>query len=54
MSEWISFKDNPPKKDGRYLVVEDHTYQWIGVSTMRQGKFDMPITHWMHLPELPK
>ena len=53
-NDWISIKDRLPEKDGRYLVVEKHSYQWVGVSTMRDGKFDMPITHWMPLPAPPK
>lgn len=50
---WIKASDRMPEKDGRYLVVEDHHCKWIGVSSMREGKFDMLITHWMELPEAP-
>ena len=50
---WTEAKEKMPEKDGRYLVVEDHSYNWVGVSTMRDGKFDMPITHWMELPNAP-
>lgn len=52
--QWINAKERMPEKDGRYLVVEDHpSCKWVGVSTMRRGKFDMPITHWQLLPEVP-
>ena len=52
--KWISAKDKLPDKDGRYLVVEDHSYKWIGVCAMRDGKFDMKIKYWMYLPEAPE
>ena len=51
---WILAKDKMPEKDGRYLVVEKHPAKWVGVSTMRNGKFDMPITYWMNLPSSPE
>lgn len=51
---WISVKDRLPEKDGRYLVVEDHHLNWVGVSSMRGGKFDMTIMHWMELPLSPE
>jgi Protein of unknown function (DUF551). len=54
MNEWISVKDRLPETDGRYLVVENNSYRWIGVSSMRKGIFDMPITHWMPLPLAPE
>lgn len=50
---WINAKERMPEKDGRYLVSEDSSYTWIGVATMRQGEFDIPITHWMPLPQPP-
>lgn len=53
-SQWIPAKDKMPEEDGRYLVVEDHHYTWVGVSSMREGKFDMPIKYWQPLPDLPK
>jgi hypothetical protein len=53
MSQWINVKEKLPGKDGRYLVVEDHPYFWIGVCSMREGKFDMQITHWRDLPKKP-
>ncbi len=53
MSEWISIKDRMPEKDGRYLVYE-YQYGWIGVSSVRKGKFDdVAATHWMQLPPKP-
>jgi len=51
---WISVKDRLPEKDGRYLVVEDHHYKWVGVCSMRNGKFDYPVKYWMPIPEAPK
>jgi hypothetical protein len=54
MNDWISIKTKLPDKDGRYLVVENHVYKWVGVSTMRKGKFDMPVLYWMELPKAPE
>jgi hypothetical protein len=54
INDWISVKDRLPEADGRYLVIEKHYSNWMGVSSMRQGTFDIPITHWMPLPEPPK
>lgn len=51
---WINAKDSLPDKDGRYLVVEKHFAHWVGVSSMRNGVFDMPVRYWMRLPEAPK
>lgn len=53
MSDWISIKDKFPDKDGRYLVSEDNQPKWIGVCSLRDGKWDFTITHWMPLPEAP-
>lgn len=53
MWQWIDVKDRMPEIDDRYLVIEDHHYNWIGISTMRHGKFDINITHWMPLPQPP-
>ncbi len=52
--EWISVKERMPEKDGRYLVVEDHHTIWVGVASMRAGKFDIPIKYWQEVPEPPK
>lgn len=52
--KWISAKEKLPDKDGRYLVVEDHCSRWRGVSSFRHGKFDLPVTHWFEIPELPE
>ncbi len=54
MNDWISVKDRMPDKDGRYLVVEDHHGLWVGVSSMRNGSFDMEVKWWMPLPEPPE
>jgi hypothetical protein len=27
--------------------------EWVGISTMRKGLFEMPIKYWMELPEAP-
>jgi len=53
LSEWIPIHEKKPDTDGRYLVCENHIYEWIGIAAMRNGKFDMEITHWMDLPEKP-
>lgn len=57
MTEWINIKDKIPDKDGRYIVSEyNNNYLWIGISSLRNGKFDggESVTHCMHLPEIPK
>lgn len=55
MSEWIDLKEQRPEKDGRYIVcVPFSTPPWIGVSSLRNGKFDdVTATHWMVLPSAP-
>lgn len=51
---WINVKDKRPEQDGRYLVYEKN-YNWVGVSALREGKFDCSATtHWMPLPEKPE
>jgi hypothetical protein len=55
MNKWIKI-DNPSAiKDGRYIVyVPYNTCPWIGVSSLRDGKFDDGLaTHYMKLPEPP-
>lgn len=54
MSNWIKTSERLPEKDGRYLVVEDHYTKWLGVATMRGGKFDIPILFWQDLPSPPQ
>lgn len=51
---WFSTKLRMPEKDGRYLVVEHHHGQWVGVTSLRDGQFEIPTSHWMPLPEKPK
>lgn len=53
-SIWIKAADRMPEEDGRYLVTENHSYKWVGVCSMRNGVFDMGITHWMPLPGAPE
>lgn len=55
MSEWIKCSKRLPEKDGRYLVVEVYpTCPWVGVSSLRDGKWDSAVTvYWMELPPLP-
>jgi len=53
MSQWIKFIERKPQTDGRYLVIENYLYRWVGVSAMRNGKFDMTIKYWQPLPDLP-
>ena len=57
MSEWIRLSERKPEKDGRYLVCVPYAEfpSWIGVSSLRQGKFDdKGASHWMHLPKAPE
>jgi len=56
MTEWIKCSDKMPDKDGRYLVCEQYSTLWIGVSSLRKGVFDggVTTTHWMPLPEPPE
>lgn len=52
MSKWISVKERLPEKDGRYLVTEIYSSPWVGVCSLRQGKWDSgSVSHWMELPE---
>lgn len=51
-SPWISVKDRLPKKNGRYLVIEDHHSNWTGICKFSNGKFELKVTHWMPLPSL--
>lgn len=53
-SPWISVKDRLPKKNGRYLVIEDHHSNWTGICKFSNGKFELKVTHWMPLPSLPE
>lgn len=54
MTNWIKCKERMPDKDGRYLVYEGNKYNWIGVCSLRYGKWDsLEVTHWMPLPSLP-
>ena len=50
--KWIKIEKIIPP-DGRYLVFESR-YKWIGVASVREGKFDsVDTTHWMPLPNAP-
>lgn len=52
---WISVNTKLPEKDGRYLVAESDPYKWLGVCSLRNGKWDSAlVTHWQDLPEPPK
>lgn len=54
MSEWISCKDRMPDKDGRYLVCEQYSHEWISTSFLRNGRWDNnQITHWQPITEPP-
>lgn len=53
-NDWIKASEKMPKEDGRYLVVEKHQNNWVGVCAMRGGKFDCEIKYWMPLPKAPK
>ena len=51
-SNWISVKERLPEKDGRYLVTETYSSPWVGVCSLRNGKWDSgSVSHWMYLPE---
>jgi len=52
--KWTNTKDKLPDKDGRYLVVENYKHKWVGVSSLRQGKFEAPVEYWMSLPLPPE
>jgi hypothetical protein len=56
MIEWISCKEKMPEKDGRYLVVEVFiNHHWVGVSSLRGGKWDCVKTEWWaELPTAPE
>lgn len=52
---WVKASERMPEKDGRYLVTEYHpNYKWVGVASVRQGKFDMDVLAWQELPEAYK
>lgn len=54
MNNWIKCSERMPDKDGRYLVFES-PYNWIGVSSLREGKWDCKqTTYWCPLPEKPE
>lgn len=53
MTKWISVKERLPK-DGRYLVCEKSIPPWIGVCSLRNGKWDIDISHYMSLPNPPE
>lgn len=56
--QWIKCEDRMPDKDGRYLVAEKFHFgidYWVGVSSLRNGKWDVPLTrYWQELPEAPE
>lgn len=52
---WIKCNERMPGEDGRYLVVECYAYYWVGICSLRDGKWDSPtVKYWMSLPELPE
>lgn len=58
MNKWIKCSDQMPDMDGRYLVYEKHfktsEFGWVGVASMRNGKWDSPsIKAWQPLPKPP-
>jgi hypothetical protein len=56
MTNWISVKEKLPDKEGRYFVyVPSPPCPWMGVSSLRNGKFDdTTASHWMPLPSQPE
>lgn len=54
MNNWISCAIQMPDKDSRYIVFVP-SWNWIGVSSLRQGKWDdETASHWMDLPDKPE
>ena len=54
LNDWIKCVEQMPLKDGRYLVYVPYM-KWVGVSSMRQGKFDdRTASHWQELPLKPE
>ena len=54
MNNWIDASKQLPEKDGRYLVCCEYWSKWVGVSALRNGKWDDPkVSHWMELPHAP-
>ena len=53
--KWIKCSEKMPPKDGRYIVyVPYKTWAWIGVSSLREGKFDdTHASYWTNLPCKP-
>lgn len=52
---WNKCSDKMPDKEGRYIVYEGIRYNWIGVMSLRNGKWDSEaVSHWMHLPNKPE
>lgn len=51
---WTNCAEQMPEKDGRYLIYTP-SYNWIGVSSLRNGKWDDELaSHWMPLPNPPE
>jgi hypothetical protein len=57
MNEWISVKDRLPEK-GKDVLCVDHRGAFIGCFSdgiwYDVDSCNVPVTHWMPLPELPK
>ena len=66
MSKWINFNTRKPNESGDYLVVLKETRQRYVLSysvkhkafnafdELKTNNYEIPITHWMKLPPLPK
>lgn len=57
MSDWIRYKDNPPKEGGWYLIVYmgetcEACYH-KGMGWEIYGVLDEEVTWWMHRPAPP-
>lgn len=52
--DWVNAKERLPEKEGRYLIIEDHHYNWVGMSEFKDGKFNLSVNYWVRPPELPE
>ena len=54
---WISIDDKLPDEEGQYLCITENRYgRKVDIELFSSGGFISrnKITHWMHMPEMPK
>lgn len=63
---WINAKENPPKKDGKYIVCVKNLTGYrplreeVFIATFMGGEWifngweDNDVTHWMNKPKKPR